>query len=305
MTLAGKLRMTLVLSGWLGGCAAVPVSALLAAFGVTYIPLQVLGAYYSFRVLLPPKKWPTFIEFLNFNKYKYFKSQEIVFDSKKAHFPEANSKTLFALSPHGILGIGWISLITSSEARISCCRWLVADVLSYMPFVAHINGWGDVHGCGKANMVGFMSKGENVGLIPGGFQEASLYIRGRHRVVLKRKTGFIKYALQFGYKVVPVYVFGEEKTMWKIEVFPKRMAMWLNKYNIPATVFYGKYGLLPDDDIDMRVVVGEPLQMPTIVEPTHEDVSKYHAAYVKALCGLFDRHKQKYGVAADVELDIL
>jgi hypothetical protein len=64
------------------------------------------------RVLFPPKKWPWFIEFLNFNKYPYCKSQAIVFDSDKAKFPEENSKTLFALSPHGILGIGWMCLVS-------------------------------------------------------------------------------------------------------------------------------------------------------------------------------------------------
>lgn len=147
--------------------------------------------------------------------------------------------------------------------------------------------------------------GENVGLIPGGFQEASLYVRGRHRVVLKRKTGFIKYALQFGYQVVPVYVFGEEKTLWKVDLLPKRVALWLNKFNIPATVFFGKYGLLPDDDIDLRVVVGEPLQLPTIASPSAEDVSKHHALYVQALKDLFDRHKEANGVAPDVELEIM
>ena len=148
--------------------------------------------------------------------------------------------------------------------------------------------------------------GENIGLIPGGFQEASLYVRGRHRVVLRRKTGFIKYALQFGYKVVPVYVFGEEQTLWKIDLLPKRFALWLNKFKVPATVFYGKYGLLPDDDIDMRVVVGEPLKLPLIPNPSAEDVSKHHARYVEALRGLFNRHKRVVGgVAADVELEIM
>lgn len=152
-----------------------------------------LGAYYSFRVLFPPKKWPRFIEFLDFNKFNYCKSQKIIFDCKKAAFPPPNSKTLFALSPHGILGIGWMCLvilltscvyrnkttcthiarakslvniymyfylqITCAEVRESCCRWLVADVLAYMPFVAHINGWADIHGCCKENMVDFMSRG--------------------------------------------------------------------------------------------------------------------------------------------------
>ena len=49
--------------------------------------------------------------------------------------------------------------ITSDEARPSRCRWLVAEALSYLPVVGHINGWSDLHGCGKDNMVEFMSKG--------------------------------------------------------------------------------------------------------------------------------------------------
>lgn len=35
----------------------------------------------------------------------------------------------------------------------------------------------------------------------GGFQEATLYTRGHHKIFLKSRKGFIKYALQFGYKV--------------------------------------------------------------------------------------------------------
>jgi hypothetical protein len=49
--------------------------------------------------------------------------------------------------------------ITADEARKSCVRWLVADILSYLPFVGTINAWTNLHGCGKDNMVGFMSKG--------------------------------------------------------------------------------------------------------------------------------------------------
>jgi hypothetical protein len=45
--------------------------------------------------------------------------------------------------------------------------------------------------------------------------------------------------------------------------------------------------------------------MPTIPEPTAEDVSKHHDAYVKALKSLFDKHKKSNGVDADVELEIL
>jgi hypothetical protein len=39
MTLPGKIRLTIVLTGWLGGCVAIPVSAVLAGLGITYTPL--------------------------------------------------------------------------------------------------------------------------------------------------------------------------------------------------------------------------------------------------------------------------
>lgn len=37
-----------------------------------------------------------------------------------------------------------------------------------------------------------MSTGCNVGLIPGGFQEATMFKHGHHRLYLKSKKGFIK-----------------------------------------------------------------------------------------------------------------
>ena len=37
-----------------------------------------------------------------------------------------------------------------------------------------------------------MKQGINIGLIPGGFQEATVYQRGKHRLFLREKKGFIK-----------------------------------------------------------------------------------------------------------------
>ena len=36
-------------------------------------------------------------------------------------------------------------------------------------------------------------------LLPGGFQEATLFARNRHRVYINQRKGFIKYALRHGY----------------------------------------------------------------------------------------------------------
>lgn len=52
-------------------------------------------------------------------------------------------------------------------------------------------------------------KGENFGLIPGGFEEATLNTTKENRLYLKKRKGFMKYALKYGYKIYPSFVFGE------------------------------------------------------------------------------------------------
>ena len=150
----------------------------------------------------------------------------------------------------------------------------------------------------------FMSQGINIGLIPGGFEEASLYQRHHHRVYLRNRKGFIKYALQYGYQIQPLYVFGEELTYWQYN-FPQSIAFWMNKYKIPATLFIGKYFFLPDNEIDITVVVGKPLQLPLLQSPSNEEVDCYHEMYMKELEGVFERNKRKYGVSQEVKLEIL
>jgi hypothetical protein len=132
--------------------------------------------------------------------------------------------------------------------------------------------------------------------------EATLYKRNRHRVYLRNRKGFIKYALQYGYCVYPVYVFGEERTYWQMDM--PGWALWLNKYKIPTTLFIGKYLMLPDNDIDINVVVGKPVQLPTVKNPSGKEVDAYHAKYLEALNGLFERNKVKYGVGKEEVLEI-
>lgn len=132
--------------------------------------------------------------------------------------------------------------------------------------------------------------------------EATLYQRNRHRVYLKNRKGFIKYALQYGYTVYPVYVFGEERTYWQLAM--PSWALWLNKYKIPTTLFIGKYLMLPDNDIDINVVVGKPLVFPEVKNPSGKEVDAYHAQFMTALSDVFERNKLKYGVTKETHLEI-
>ena len=100
----------------------------------------VLGVYYSIRILFPPKFWPGFVDFLNFNKYNYCKSQKIIFDDEKAKFPESNSKTLFALSPHGIISFGCMCVVSIDVTPASLGYIMNTDaMLRYVKFMLFVN----------------------------------------------------------------------------------------------------------------------------------------------------------------------
>ena len=130
--------------------------------------------------------------------------------------------------------------------------------------------------------------------------------RGGHICVVAQ--GFIKFALQHGYSVHPVYTFGEERTYWAFTPL-RSLRLALNRLRLPAVLFLGAPRLaalpfLPDPAARLLTVVGPPLRLPRIDAPSPADVSLWHSKYCDALLRLFDDHKQQAG-CPDAQLELL
>lgn len=54
----------------------------------------------------------------------------------------------------------------------------------------------------------------------------------------------------------------------------------LNKYKIPGAVFFSKYGMIPDRNVDIAIVTGKSIQLPKIASPTQKDIDHYHVIYL-------------------------
>lgn len=134
--------------------------------------------------------------------------------------------------------------------------------------------------------------------------QATIYKYGAYRAYIKNRKGFIKYALQYGYSITPIFVFGEEKSFYALESFlPQRLA--INKFKVPGAVFWSWLGFLPDCTIELNHCVAKPMILPHIPSPTSEQVDEWHGKYVTELVRLFDAHKEKYaegGKTATLEL---
>eukprot|EP00747_Dinoflagellata_sp_TGD_P069426 gnl/TRDRNA2_/TRDRNA2_156130_c0_seq2.p2 gnl/TRDRNA2_/TRDRNA2_156130_c0~~gnl/TRDRNA2_/TRDRNA2_156130_c0_seq2.p2 ORF type:complete len:109 (-),score=11.54 gnl/TRDRNA2_/TRDRNA2_156130_c0_seq2:150-476(-) len=96
------------------------------------------------------------------------------------------------------------------------------------------------------------------------------------------------------------YTFGESDLYWNLEQ-GREIRMWMLKtLGFILPIFWGPYWycpLLPRDDVAIHTVVGSPIQLPQIDNPTDEEVAKYHKIYIDALVAMYDRHKATFGYA--------
>ncbi|KAK1941499.1 Diacylglycerol O-acyltransferase 2 [Phytophthora citrophthora] len=291
----------------------------------------------SYHYLTRPSlhQWPFMRRFFRqvFLHYPYFRMNVLVFDEREnaklsngssrdkcntanaiktieendlSPYVKADDRALFAFHPHGVLSSGFAFNGAHHMGFLQAhCRWLVAENLFWFPVMRDLLNWMDFNSVARSTFHRVMTTGQNVCLIPGGFEEATLYERGKHRVYIKKRFGFIKLALQHGYKVHPVYTFGEEYAYHTFPYFLK-LRLKMNEFKIPGVLFFGlpHCFFLPHSDIDLITVVGEALTLPHIEQPTKEDVQKYHSQYVEALQKLFDKYKSVYAVDPEAKLEI-
>ena len=231
---------------------------------------------------------------------KYMRPWEI-FRSYTVHSEEELSpkNSLFSFHPHGILGFG-PSMCGSMNEILYNAAFCGSRAMLNIPLSGLVAKWMGVNGVNNKNFKEMMGRGQNIIFVPGGFEEATLTRYGEERIFIKERKGFIKYALEFGYKVHPCYTFNENKIFNTVNYFEK-FRLFMNKFKFPGTIFYSKFLVFPNTNIDLFTVVGKGMQFPIIKNACNEEVNKYHEIYVIEVQNLFNRYK-KYFQARDLEI---
>ncbi|KAK2576045.1 hypothetical protein KPH14_007388 [Odynerus spinipes] len=156
-------------------------------------------------------------------------------------------------------------------------------------------------------------EGRAVVLIVGGASESLESKPGKYRVLVKRRKGFVKIALKNGTPLVPVLSFGETDIydqyyapvgsyVRKVQDYIRRIVGLAPIIILGRGFFQYTFGLIAQRR-PVTVVVGKPVEVPKIAEPTEEQIDEVHEKFTKSLIELFESNKHKY--VKDAESTIL
>jgi hypothetical protein len=130
----------------------------------------------------------------------------------------------------------------------------------------------------------------------GGAEEFKYMKEGTMDLVIKKRKGFAKIALQTGVHLVPMIGFGENEIFSLIEhpIFQPLHKVFHLIFKASAPLFKGKlFGLLPARH-PLVTVVGKPIPVQQVLQPTPQQVDELHQTYLNELQKLYDEFKDRY-----------
>jgi len=279
---------------------AIPINLL-----IVYSPLIVLWVPYVLWALFVDKapydgsrktnftrRLPIWKHFRDFFPATLIRSGEEPLDPKQ--------KYIFGLHPHGIIGISaisnfandnedWTSQFPGIDLRVATLP-MNFKIPLYREWILSL---GFITSDSKS-IVTNLKKDHSVMIVIGGAAEAlNAHPGSETELVLKKRKGFVRLALQTGSHLVPVFAFGENELYDQVPN-PRGSRLrtiqekFKNKFGFSLPLFFGRgiflydYGMLPQRR-KLLTVVGSPIAVPQIAEPSEEEIDKYHAAYIEAL----------------------
>eukprot|EP00127_Corallochytrium_limacisporum_P001281 Clim_evm6s49 gene=Clim_evmTU6s49 len=247
--------------------------------------------------------------------FKYFADYFPVTLHKTADL-DPKHNYLFAYHPHGIIAYGVLGCFATEARNFS----EVYPGIDIHPCTLDTNfrsplsrelflGLGMIS-VGKRSLINCLSPkrpGNSALIVVGGAAEALDAHPGTYELTLARRKGFCKIAVMTGAKLVPVFAFGENDVYsqtpnergttvrtWQEKIM--RVFGFSTPFIQGRGVFQYTYGFMPYRR-PIHVVVGKPIEVPKIADPTPEEVDKVHQVYLESLEALYHEHKDRYELA--------
>ncbi|KAL9180288.1 hypothetical protein ACHAXT_008258 [Thalassiosira profunda] len=241
-------------------------------------------------IITPPRFSPLAIRVIR-PLLSYFDYEEIHTDEKNVRSSMAKGKRyLFAAQPHGVLTFVGMCAAATNPSDVENVPTAAASVVLKMPLLKNLMGIFNLVDASAGSLKRQLKK-RSVLIYIGGIAELFKSCPTEERLYLQKRKGFIKLALREGVDVVPVYLFGNTSVLSVLKHGP--LAALSRKLQASLTLFWGKWYLPIPRDEKLLYVVGRPIGVPHIAEPTQEDIDKWHKVYCEEVRRLFETYKEK------------
>ncbi|CAL8082066.1 unnamed protein product [Orchesella dallaii] len=230
---------------------------------------------------------------------------------------------LFGIHPHGILCSGAFgNFATEGNDVKKVFPGIVPHLLTLeghylFPFYREYLMCSGSCSASKSSMNYLLSRpegGHACVVVVGGAPESLDSHPGSYIVQLRKRKGFIKIALRHGASLVPIFSFGETDIYDQVanpegSLLRRIQNKLQTVLGLAPCVFKGRgifqytWGLVPQRR-PITTVVGSPIHLDKVENPTQEEIDVIHKKYVDSLIQLFYTHREKYADAT-AELTVL
>ncbi|XP_027000014.2 2-acylglycerol O-acyltransferase 3b [Tachysurus fulvidraco] len=221
--------------------------------------------------------------------------------------------------PHGIMSIGAVSCFITEHGGFAQAFPGIRPSLAMLAGLFRIPLFRDylmfsgILPVSKDSLKYMLSQsgvGNAMVIIVGGAEESLASSPGVNTVVMKQRKGFVRLALENGADLVPVYSFGENELFPQVllsegSVGRRLQALFKQVMGFaPCLVTGGRWLFLPYRR-PVTTVVGSPISVPHVYNPSEQQVDHYHTLYMESLSELFHTHKSSCGLADTHQLRII
>lgn len=203
--------------------------------------------------------------------------------------------------PHSLYGVAGGNLWQDINKKFGTVPLFAgADIILYIPFLRRfMTYWGFTSASAKSMKQNLQRNyPQNVLMYaPGGIAEMFFGIE-EEQIVLDKRKGFCKLALQTGAHIVPSYVHGANQAYtrkWGPDSFMFKLS---TKYRVSIVYFTGLFDIpfFPCPKRQRLVAcIGKPIEVEKVENPTNEQVVALHSKYIAELKSLFNRYKHEMG----------